>query len=68
MSVFHGHQDATGPLDGRRNKGVMARRRAEKREQAEARNAATPLERTRAWREGTTEERLLMDLFGGDAA
>ena len=47
MSAFSGKQDNTGPKKGRRNKGVMAAYRAVKREEAEARNAATAPERRR---------------------
>lgn len=37
MSQFSGQQDFSGPKKGRKNKGVMARRRAQKRSEAEAR-------------------------------
>lgn len=45
MSQFTGQQDRSGPKNGRKNKGVMATRRAIKRGEAEARNALTPPER-----------------------
>lgn len=38
MSQFSGKQDFTGTKNGRKNKGVMRARIAEKREEAESRN------------------------------
>lgn len=51
-----------GPYPGskdprKRNKGVMAVRRAQKREEAELRNAQTPPEKTARWRRLSTEQR-----------
>jgi hypothetical protein len=54
VSAFHGPQ----------GKGAMRRHREQKRLEAEERNAGTPVERRRAYREGTSEERLLMNIFG----
>lgn len=39
------------------NKGIAARERERKREEAEARNARTPVERTRKHREGPVGKR-----------
>lgn len=38
------------PNKAGRNKGILAAKRARKRAEAEARNAKTPVERTRAYR------------------
>jgi len=50
VSQFNGKQDFTGPKAGRKNKGVLAARRAQKRAEAEERNARTPYERTAQYR------------------
>lgn len=64
MSQFSGRQDFSGPLAGRRNKGVMAIRRETKRQDAEARNAETAPERRRAARR-ERELALVRAAFGG---
>jgi len=50
VSVFSGYQTLPGSVKVRGNKGVMHRRREVKRIAAEARNEATPVERTAAFR------------------
>jgi hypothetical protein len=49
---------------GKQFKGAAKQARERKRREAEERNAATPIHRTRRYREGNPEERLLMDIFG----
>lgn len=56
-------------FSGKQQRGAMKARREAKREQADERNARTPLRRRRAYREGTAEQRLLLDVFADvDAA
>jgi hypothetical protein len=50
MSRYHGPGSTSPKPPGAKNKGVAARVRAEKRAEAEARNAVTPLERRAAFR------------------
>lgn len=49
--------------NGKHGKGAMRLHREVLREEAEERNAKTPLEKRRAYREGTPEERLLHELY-----
>lgn len=77
MSQFSGKQDFTGPLtttDGkgvvlsrRQNKGVMQRRREEKRLEAEVRAESVKHNRTRRHRLGkcNPSEHLLQEIFSG---
>lgn len=58
MSRYSNERDTYG-------RGASRRVREQKREEAEERNARTPVERTRRYREGTAENRLLMDAFAG---
>lgn len=51
---FNGKQDSTGPLKGRRNKGVLKADRAAKRAEAELRNKNTDPRNTRAFRLGSS--------------
>lgn len=65
MSRYSGQQDFSGPLEGRRNKGVARETREQKRREAEERNARTPGERRRKYREGDPGVRLLVRIFEG---